>query len=197
MMPEVLMTPDTGRLPPRRSLPRDVVIPALPGLGVSWYDRGARYWLRRSGLALGMAVALAVIAAFDIGLFGAMRHSSLVAFYVVLGADVVVSLGVVVLMIVRMVQRRDVAALPARVFPPAFRLGKGRAGAVLGGLAQLLYPVALLVAAVLLAIFPGLLIYVFLTMLLPQQPVERQARLWVAAELRRRGFLRGTDPSAG
>ncbi|MFF4133880.1 hypothetical protein ACFY1B_20475 [Streptomyces mirabilis] len=32
-------------------------IPALPGLGTTWYERGARYWLRRvSGAVLWFAV---------------------------------------------------------------------------------------------------------------------------------------------
>ena len=34
-------------------------IPALPGLGTTWYERGARYWLRR---ALGAVLWLAVLA---------------------------------------------------------------------------------------------------------------------------------------
>jgi hypothetical protein len=193
---EVLMTPGTGRLPPRSSLPRDVVIPALPGLGVSWYDRGSRYWLHRAALALGMAVAVAVVVGFDVGLFGAMRRSSVTLFYVALGVDVAVSLGLLVFMARRTTRRWNVAALPSPMRPPAFRFGQGKAGTALSGVAQFLYPVALIVVAALLAIFPGLLIYVFLTSLLPQQPVERQARLWVAGELRRRGFLGGTGSSA-
>ncbi|MEU7056186.1 hypothetical protein [Streptomyces sp. NPDC046197] len=36
-----------------------VQIPSLPGLGTTWYERGARYWLRR---ALGAAVWLIVLA---------------------------------------------------------------------------------------------------------------------------------------
>jgi hypothetical protein len=197
MAGEVLMPPDAGQLPPRRSLPRDVVIPALPGLGVSWYDRGPRYWLRRAAMALLMAVVVAVIAVFDVALFGHIRQSSRIGFYVLLGGDVAVSLALVVWMAVRTVQRWDVAALPTRTSVPAFRFGKGRAGAAVSGLAQIFYPVVLLVVAVLLAIFPGLMIYVFLTMLMPQQPAERQARLWVAGELRRRGHRGGTDSSAG
>lgn len=184
------MTPGTGRLPPRSSLPRDVVIPALPGLGVSWYDRGARYWMHRAALALGMAVAVAVVVGFDIGLFGAMRRSSAVLFWAALGVDVAVSLGLVVVMAVRTARRWDVPALPQPLSLPLLRLARGRTGAV-RSLAQLLDQVLLLIVAVLFAIFPGVLIYVFLTMLMPQQPVERQARLWVADELGRRGYLGG------
>ena len=33
-------------LPPRSALPRDVDIPALPGVGITWYDPGGKYWPR-------------------------------------------------------------------------------------------------------------------------------------------------------
>jgi hypothetical protein len=42
--------PSAVRLPPRSALRRDVEIPVLPGLGLTWYDRGPRYWARRAGL---------------------------------------------------------------------------------------------------------------------------------------------------
>ncbi|MFI9171895.1 hypothetical protein [Streptomyces lincolnensis] len=48
-------------------------IPALPGLGTTWYERGARYWLRR---ALGAVVWLAVLAFFvyvALVLYGSFR----------------------------------------------------------------------------------------------------------------------------
>ena len=44
--------PDAAALPPRSALPRDVDIPALPGVGITWYDRGGKYWRRRVALAL-------------------------------------------------------------------------------------------------------------------------------------------------
>jgi hypothetical protein len=34
--------PSAARLPPRIALRRDVEIPVLPGLGLTWYDRGPR-----------------------------------------------------------------------------------------------------------------------------------------------------------
>ena len=31
--------PDAASLPPRSAQPRDVDIPMLPGVGITWYDR--------------------------------------------------------------------------------------------------------------------------------------------------------------
>ncbi|WP_405615419.1 hypothetical protein [Streptomyces sp. NBC_00076] len=48
-------------------------IPALPGLGTTWYERGPRYWLRR---ALGAALWFAVLAFFcyiALVLYGSFR----------------------------------------------------------------------------------------------------------------------------
>ena len=39
-------------LPPRGALPRDVDIPALPGVGITWYGRGGGYWARRVLMSL-------------------------------------------------------------------------------------------------------------------------------------------------
>ncbi|MFF7750735.1 hypothetical protein ACFZCP_16060 [Streptomyces sp. NPDC007971] len=36
-----------------------VRIPSLPGLGTTWYERGARYWLRRAASAVLLLTALA------------------------------------------------------------------------------------------------------------------------------------------
>ncbi|GCB45601.1 hypothetical protein [Streptomyces sp. NL15-2K] len=48
-------------------------IPALPGLGTTWYERGARYWLRRTvGAALWFAV-LAFFCYIALVLYGSFR----------------------------------------------------------------------------------------------------------------------------
>jgi hypothetical protein len=188
---EVLMAPDARRLPPRRSLPRDVVIPVLPGLGLSWYDRGRRYWMRRAGMSLMWAVVLAVIVLFDAGLFSAIRHTSVIGFYAGLGVDVAVTLAVLVYFAVRTARRWNVAAPPRGMSPVVFRFGKGRTGNAVSSLAQLGYTVLQWVLAVLLAIFPGLIIGMFLSSLLPETLIERQARLWLVQELRSRGHLDG------
>jgi hypothetical protein len=67
--------PDTTSLPPRNALPRDVEIPVLPGLGLTWYDRGGAYWARRAALAFMWALVLLLIVLMDVGIFGAIRHS--------------------------------------------------------------------------------------------------------------------------
>ncbi len=193
---EVLMAPDT-RLPPRRSLPRDVVVPVLPGLGLSWYDRGRRYWMRRAGMSLMWAVLLTLIVLFDAGLFSAIRHTSRTGFYVGLGADAAVTLGVLAYFAVRTAQHWNVAAPPKGMSPVVFRFGKGRTGNAVSSLAQFGYMVFQWVLAVLLAIFPGLFIGMFLASLLPEPLIERQARLWLIQELRGRGYPDGSGVSAG
>ncbi|WP_367320480.1 hypothetical protein [Streptomyces sp. HUAS ZL42] len=52
-----------------------VRIPSLPGLGTTWYERGARYWLRR---VLGAALWFAVLAFFcyiALVLYGSFRDT--------------------------------------------------------------------------------------------------------------------------
>jgi hypothetical protein len=75
--------PDAASLPPRSALLRDVDIPALPGVGITWYDRGGKYWRRRVALALMRAVALLLIVLIDVGIFTAIHKSSPGAFAVV------------------------------------------------------------------------------------------------------------------
>jgi hypothetical protein len=50
-----------------------VQIPALPGLGTSWYERGARYWLRRVGTAIFILVVMAMICFLAISLYQGFR----------------------------------------------------------------------------------------------------------------------------
>jgi len=65
-------------LPPRRPLPRDVDIPALPGVGVTWYDRGGAFpgGLLRIGYLLAV-LAIAVVLLFCPAVFLAMFLASL------------------------------------------------------------------------------------------------------------------------
>ena len=39
-------------------------IPSLPQLGTTWYEHGARYWLRRVWIALGLLVVSALRVVF-------------------------------------------------------------------------------------------------------------------------------------
>ncbi|GAA3980775.1 hypothetical protein [Streptomyces plumbiresistens] len=48
-------------------------IPALPGLGTTWYERGARYWLRRALGALVWFAVLAFVVYISLRLYGSFR----------------------------------------------------------------------------------------------------------------------------
>ncbi|WUV66355.1 hypothetical protein OG223_30845 [Streptomyces sp. NBC_01478] len=50
-------------------------IPALPGLGTTWYERGPRYWLRRASGALLWFVVLAFFCYIALVLYGSFRTS--------------------------------------------------------------------------------------------------------------------------
>jgi hypothetical protein len=62
-----------------------------------------------------------------------------------------------------------------------------RRGAVVMGLAQIDYSLAVLAAAVVFLLCPALVLALFLMSVLPETLPERQARLWVAGQLRERG----------
>jgi hypothetical protein len=59
-----------------------------------------------------------------------------------------------------------------------------RPGAVVSGLAQISYLLAVLAVAVVFLFCPALVLALFLMSLLPETLPERQARLWVAGPLR-------------
>jgi hypothetical protein len=175
--------PGAASLPPRDALPRGLDIPALPGLGLTWYDRGGGYWARRAALSFMWAVVLLLIVLIDVGIFSAIRHSSRAGFAVALTVDVVVAVAVLGWFAVRAARRWDTPSLPGRA-RTVMRAGKGRGGAFLGGLAQIGY---LLAAAVVFLFCPALVLAMFLMSLLPEPLTERQARLWMAERLAGRG----------
>jgi hypothetical protein len=174
-------------LPPRAALPRDVEIPALPGLGVTWYDRGLRYWARRAGLSLMWAVVLALIVAFDVGLFSGIRRSSRTGFAAFLGIDVALTAALLVWAAVDTVRRWATASLPGQG-RTLLRRPRTRSRAALSRFAQRYYALPMLFLAVVFLVFPGLFVVMFLTSLLPESPTERHARLWMAERLRQRGY---------
>jgi cytochrome b561 len=179
--------PDAASLPPRSALPRDVDIPALPGVGIIWYDRGGKYWRRRVALALMWAVALLLIVLIDVGIFTAIHKSSPGTFAVLLTIDVIVAIAVLCFFAIRIVQRWNTPALP-RTAAAAMRAGKGRRGAFLSGLLQIGYLLAVLAVAVVFLFCPALILAMFLMSLMPEPLAERQARLWMAERLRERGY---------
>ncbi|MEW1831541.1 hypothetical protein [Streptomyces sp. NPDC088196] len=50
-------------------------IPKLPGLGITWYERGTRYWLRRASGALLWCVLMAFFCYIALVLYGSFRTS--------------------------------------------------------------------------------------------------------------------------
>jgi hypothetical protein len=178
--------PDAASLPPRSALPRDVDIPALPGVGITWYDRGGNYWVRRVALAFMWAVALLLIVLIDVGIFTAIHKSSPGAFAVLLTIDAIVAIAVLCYFAVRTVQRWNTPALP-HAARTVMRAGKGRSGAFLSGLLQIGYLLAVLAVAAVFLFCPALILAMFLMSLMPEPLTERQARLWMAQRLRERG----------
>jgi hypothetical protein len=179
--------PGAVSLPPRSALPRDVDIPVLPGLGLTWYDRSGGYWGRRVALSFMWAVVLLLIAGIDVGIFTSVRHSSHTGFVVLLTIDVVVAIAVLGYFAVHTVRRWNTPALPGRA-RMVMRAGRGRGGAFLSGLVQIGYLLAVLAAAVVFLFCPVIFLAMFLMSLLPEPLTERQARLWMAAQLRDRGL---------
>jgi hypothetical protein len=171
-------------LPPRHTLPRDLTIPVVPGVGFTWYDRGAKYWRRRLGMSLFWLVILGLILLADVGLFGAIRHSSHAGFTVLIAVDVVLTIATLMFFAVRTAQRWNSPAVPARTRIPAFGQGRGGLAAPLLQIGWLLVSIA---GAVVYLFCPAFFIAMFLTSLMPQTLAERRARLWVAEQLRERG----------
>src|SRR5262249_10864904 len=177
--------PTTPSLPPRGALPRDLEIPVLPELGRTWYARGGRYWVRRAALAFMWAVTLLLIVLIDVGIFGAIRQSSQIGFVALLVIDAAVAVAVLGYTTVPTPRHRDTPAppRPAGAAPPPRR----RPGAVVSGLAQIGYLLAVLSSAAVFLLCPALVLVLFLMSLLPETLPERQARLSVAGRLRERG----------
>ena len=181
--------PPATSLPPRSGLPPNMEIPALPELGRTWYDRGGTYWATRAALALMWAVVLVLVVLIDAGIFAAIWQSSRAGFAVLLGADAAVAVAVLTAAAVRTVRHWNTPALPGHA--EAALHPRRRPAAVVSGLAQVGYLLAVLSAAVVFLFCPALVLVLFLMSLLPETLPERQARLWVA------GQLRGHETPAG
>ena len=177
--------PTTTSLPPRGALLRDLEIPVLPELGRTWYARGGRYWVRRAALAFMWAVTLLLIVLIDVGIFGTIRQSSQIGFVALLVIDAAVAVAVLAYTTVRTARHWNTPALPGQA--GAALHPRRRPGAVVSGLAQIGYLLAVLSAAAVFLLCPALVLALFLMSLLPETLPERQARLWVAGRLRERG----------
>lgn len=173
------------RFPPRSGLPRTVTIERLPMLGTTWYERGVRYWLRRVGMVLLMAVVLALVTALLWGFFGAIRQSSVTGFWIALSIEIAYSVAVLGWILWRVARRwHD----PEPVRPkPVSRRAAG-AGAVLGTLARAGSVLGALVLVLGSLLFVGLYVALLVLMLTPETVWERPARLAMAERLRQRGI---------
>jgi hypothetical protein len=159
-------------LPPRSALPRDVDIPALPFVGITWYDRDRSYWARRVRTALVGALILFLAGLIAAGFLTAARGSSSTGFVVLMAVEVAVLAASMVFFAVRTARRWNVPSLPGPVFPPNPAL-----------------QLAILAAGLVSILFPGFYVAMFLAYLLPEPLTERQARLWMAGHLRARGII--------
>ncbi|MFF1547517.1 hypothetical protein [Streptomyces sp. NPDC058291] len=56
-----------------------VPIPALPGLGATWYERGPRYWARRAWTAVLLLLVLAFVCSITLRLYLGVPRSDLSA----------------------------------------------------------------------------------------------------------------------
>jgi hypothetical protein len=189
------------RLPPRRSLPQDVEIPALPGLGQTWYDRhGLSYWIRRAAMSFLWAMLTALVGLIVVSVLIAFYRRSLAAFYVVLGIEVVYTFGILGYFAIVTVRHWNDPDLAGQMFsrsrrsrpPGAGKGGAGKGGAGKGGAGKGSTRPLHRLGKVLLALSclsVGPYLAMLLISVLPETPPERRARLWVAEELRGRGGL--------
>ncbi len=155
-------------------------------LGTTWYDRGLSYWLRRVGLIVMMALVIALVTALLVGLFSAIRQTSLTGFYIALIIEVTYSLAIIVFVAVWLARRwNNMGEVQKR--PVSIRAA-GSAGVVVGTLAQSGFLIGQLFLVVGSLLFFGLYVAVFLAMFMPEIFWERPARCRLAKRLRSGGY---------
>jgi hypothetical protein len=160
---------------------------ALPIVGTTWYDRGPRYWLRRTGWALLMALVVAMVTAILLGFFSAMRRTSHTAFAVVLGIEVGYSMLLFGYLALQTARKWDNLEY---VPPHRQRLASRRAaagGAAMGILARSGSAAGALSLVVGSLVFIGLYAWLLVIALLPELPWERAARVQLQPRSARRG----------
>lgn len=171
--------PAARRFPPRSQLPRDITIEPLKLFGTTWYERGVSYWLRRVGTTIFSTALLALWTA----IVGAVIHhvgpAGSPAFITVLTAEIAFSIATGVWQFRKMwihphqwTRRDEERSRTAGAW--AGGLGAlARAGSVLAGV----------VFVILAFISYGAVLAMFVISLMPELPLERQARLRLAEEL--------------
>lgn len=168
-----------ARFPPRAQLPPGVMIPRLPAVGTTWYERGFAYWVRR----VAVTVLLAAILAAWTALIGAFVRASGPAgspeFITVLTAEIIISLATGIWMFYRLWKH------PSQAWRTGWRPAQGTAAGA--GTAGILVRAGSAIATVVFVIGVlltyGLFLALFLRSLVPVQPTEREARRVLADQL--------------
>lgn len=165
------------QFPPRSELPPGVLIPRVPALGTSWYERGFWYWARRAGTVLLLCVGVAIYAAIIAGVITAAGPPGSAGFLGVLIAESVFSV-VTGVFAFRHLWRLGITGRSAEGNPHA---GSG-AGAGLLIFQAGVVGAAILAVSVLLS--AGFVLAVLVMWLVPVLPAEQHARDFVAGQLR-------------
>lgn len=167
----------SSRLPKLDSLESDVHVPLLPGTGRTWVDRSGSYLLRRAAMSLLWLVLLAFVTLVTVAVLLAYWHRTRAGFVGVLVSLTAYSLAVLAWTTVATTRHWNEARNPATRRPnrtrPAWAHG-------------FLLPFYLLQQVFIVFSFltMGLYLYLFVASLLPEPPVERQARLFLLGQLR-------------
>ena len=164
---------DADTLPPRHSLPRDVLVPTLPGLGLTWYDRGSGYWIRCAALALMWAVVTTFLTLITLGILAAIHRRSQAGFLIAVTVEVAYSAGLLAFFAARTARywNDPAPAGPARRPRPsgAPAIRRGAAAGIGHAAGQVFLAFGFLVI--------GFYLGFFITALLPETLVERRTRL--------------------
>lgn len=167
---------DRLRFPPRSELPAWAIVQEVPALGTTWYERGLRYWTRRAGLTLFLAVLTPFMAFLTWVVVRSAGPPGSTPFLVVGGVVAAYTVVTFVLTLVVLPRRAGRAAGPPR--------GGGRTGARLGMAAQAGNALAGLLVGVGAVVTLGFWAGGLVLSLLPTLPAERVARQRLAELLR-------------
>lgn len=168
----------TQPFPPRAGLPPGILLPRVPALGTSWYERGLSYWARRTGAVLLLCVAVAIYATIIAGVMLAAGPPGSAGFLGVLAGELVFS-AVTGVFAFRHLCRLGITGRSAESSPRT-----GAAGAGAGLLAFGAGPVGAAILAVSVLLSAGFVLAALVMWLLPVLPAERHARDLVASQLR-------------
>jgi hypothetical protein len=171
------VTRTTSRLPRLDAIGPHVDVPLLPGVGRTWVNRSGRYWRRRTGVSLLWLFMLAVVAVVTVATLLAFWHRTRGGFIVVLTFLAAYTVAVVLWMSVATIRHWNDVRAPFR------RRGRAPRPAWTRGWFFPLYVLQQTFIA-LSFLTVGFYLYTFSVSLLPEPPVERQARLFLLDQLR-------------